>query len=170
MEEEGAEGGGGGGGGGGAGVSRPLSGEERSWRERAAVWLEAVASMPSWMICALKKAFSFSSTVIWLCMRESALADFSASLAVVASCSFWAKRSFRYSTVLSNTVPLLYTYCAREGENEQTTVQGMELGLGKVLTYPDNIACCSVFLLTAWNNLGQCLDHIIDPVPSATLH
>ena len=76
------------------------------------------ASMPSWMICARRKAFSFSSTVIWFWRRERALADFSASFAVPASCSFCAISSFRNSTVLSSTVPLLYTYCdRRRGES-----------------------------------------------------
>ena len=60
------EGGGGGGGGGwvGGGLKRPWSGPLSSWRLSAAVWLEAVASIPSWMICARRKAFSFSSTAI----------------------------------------------------------------------------------------------------------
>ena len=83
AEEEGGGGGGGGGGWAGGGLKRPWSGPLSSWRLRAAVWLEAVASIPSWMICARRKAFSFSSTAIWFWSRERALADFSASLAVL---------------------------------------------------------------------------------------
>ena len=37
-------------GGGGGGVRSPVSGEDNRWRDRAAVWLDVVASMPSWMI------------------------------------------------------------------------------------------------------------------------
>ena len=83
-------------------------------------WVLLAASIPSWMICARRKAFSFSNTVIWFCRRERALADFSASLAVPASCSFCASSSFRNSTVLSSTVPLLYTYCSGEGSQGDT--------------------------------------------------
>ena len=72
---------------------------------------DAAASIPNWMIWARKNAFSFSKTAIWFWTKARALADFSASLAVLVSFSFLSMSSLRYSTVLSKTVPLLYTYC-----------------------------------------------------------
>lgn len=45
--------------------------------------------------------------MIWFWSTERAFADFSASFAVVDSWLFCTIRSFRYSTVLSSTVPLL---------------------------------------------------------------
>lgn len=103
----------GGAGGGGGGVTCVFKrlcakGFERS--ERALPSALGEASIPNCTIWARRNVFSFSRTVIWFCSILIALADFSASLAVAASCSFCSISSLTYSTVFSNTVPLLYTY------------------------------------------------------------